>query len=93
VGRGINYRKYQLTLTEHAWERLLQYSSFRGKRKSAQSHLERQLNAQMREGMRLDKTGAAWLEVNSELWAVVRLSGGAWVCTTIINYGQDRAVM
>lgn len=78
-------KPHRLVVSDHAWDRLVERSNIRGKRSKTQHYLQCLLNQQLQKGLRLDKTGAAWLEVDPELWATVRLEDNAWVVTTIME--------
>lgn len=84
-------KPHRLIVSNHAWDRLAERSAIHSRRSKMQYYLQCKLNQQLQRGLRLDKTGAAWIEIDPELWASVRLDNDAWVVTTVIR--MDKGVV
>lgn len=89
MARGIRVRHHEVIISDHAWQRWLERSGMKVKRKKLARAVRRKLTGVIQgSGMYLDKTGAGWLEMFPWLWAAVRLTDHGWLVTTFINWNQ-----
>lgn len=88
--RGMYPRHFNVILRDHAWERYKERDGPQIKRSKLVGILIGKLNEAIDLGLRLDHTGAGWIEVTPWLWATVRLGQTAWVVETITRWDEKK---
>lgn len=91
--RIIKPKSHDVILTEHAWQRYCERANVRpttGRKKRLATYLHSKLNSALGVGLHLDRSGAAWIEIEQLLWASARLTDRGWVVTTVMVWGESR---
>lgn len=91
--RVIKPKSHDVVLSDHAWTRYCERAGARPSRSARNKlamFLKAKLNNELARGLHLDRTGAAWLEIESLIWASARLTDRGWVVTTVVVWGESR---
>lgn len=75
----------KVVVSEHAFARWPQRGGWRAKRTKLARMMTTKVRNALQRGMKIDPTGAGWVQIDRHLWAVVRpAQHGGWVVTTFI---------
>lgn len=91
--RVIKPKSHDVILSEHAWQRYCERANLKptpARRNKLRAFLHAKLNNAIGVGLHLDRTGAAWIEIEQLMWASARLTDRGWVVTTVVVWGEAR---